>query len=621
MKKLPIQYHHGYRHGLQQPGQKVKINLSSLPDNIDFDLIDSWLENYLELKMEPEPVNQIIDPESRIAFSILWRILLIGRYLQQIARIPVFDIGVILEVRRKIDHSFQWESIAFVPVVDNLSLEIVGTAYRSSMAVMNWVLKNYRVSGTPVKLYKAVEENVLKSLTAMVRSGISTIPVLRVAHLYNLPVRHLGTGIYQLGWGRKSRLIDRSSVDSDSVIGSKIANNKFSTALVLRAAGFPAPDHIVVSNADQAASAAAKLGWPLVVKPADRERGEGVTVAIRDRENLLAAYKTAAALSKVILIEREVPGVCYRLLLTNGKLLYAIRRNPRSIEGDGKHTVAQLVRRVTIKNSRKPPWLMEKPYPLDKLALTAISSAGFNHDSIPEKGVWVPLRRIESTAWGGHIEDVSELVHPENRIIAERAARLFCLTNAGIDIISTDIAKPWYENGAIINEVNYAPYFGGNDIAKSLIPFYLEKLMDGDGRIPVEVVFGSDPAMKEGRSRQQAFIDKNVDCYLTSHNLTLTASAEPLFFPFESLFNRAAALLMNKNVEALILVVQTDELLKTGLPVDRFDRLIHVSDDIADWRDPQTKVSSTVRQELLQQLSFHIKACDWVNDRSDVQAG
>nr|VFK25063.1 MAG: hypothetical protein BECKMB1821G_GA0114241_101120 [Candidatus Kentron sp. MB]VFK29808.1 MAG: hypothetical protein BECKMB1821I_GA0114274_101210 [Candidatus Kentron sp. MB]VFK74952.1 MAG: hypothetical protein BECKMB1821H_GA0114242_101310 [Candidatus Kentron sp. MB] len=162
-------------------------------------------------------------------------------------------------------------------------------------------------------------------------------------------------------------------------------------------------------------------------------------------------------------------------------------------------------------------------------------------------------------------------MHPNNRDIAEGAVQLFGLTNAGIDIISEDIAKPWYENGAIINEVNYVPAFGTHEIAKSYIPSYLEKLMGGDGRIPIEVLIGSDAAMEEGRSRQQAFIERNIDCYLTSHRLTITPSDQPIPFPFESLFNRTTALLMNKDVEVLIFVVQTDELLITGLPMDRFD--------------------------------------------------
>lgn len=398
--------------------------------------------------------------------------------------------------------------------------------------------------------------------------------------------------------------MDRSSVDSDSVIGVKLTTNKILAASLLRAAGLPAPEHIPVNSREQAVLAADKLGWPLVVKPADKERGEGVTVSITNKEKLSAAYKNAASFSKQILVEREVPGICYRLLIANSKMLYAIRRGPRSVEGDGKRTVSELVDSANRRNKAKPSWLQEKHCPLDKQALETMSLEGFSPDSVPDKGVRVPLRKIESTAWGGYIEDVGEHVHPDNREIAERAARLFKLCNAGVDIISSDITQPWHDNGAIINEVNYAPYFGGNDIARSLIPVYLEKLMNGDGRIPIEIVVGSDKAVEEGRSRQESFIRRNVDCYLTSHNLTVTPSGEHLTFPFESLFNRTTALLKNKSAEALVLVVQTDEFLKTGLPIDHFDRLIHVDNDIINWNDSNRKINSDARQELLKLLQF-----------------
>ena len=38
------------------------------------------------------------------------------------------------------------------------------------------------------------------------------------------------------------------------------------------------------------------------------------------------------------------------------------------------------------------------------------------------------------------------------------------------------------------------------------------------------------------------------------------------------LYARTRALLLNREVDALLLVVQTDELLRTGMPVDRIDR-------------------------------------------------
>lgn len=606
MQSTITTHQQGYRYGLRQPGNILTFFTRSISNNVDLETIDDWLATKLEVTIEPRPgyVYKVNDAEAEKVGALMWRVLLLGRYLQQIAGIPVFDPGLILDVRKDDKDPSQWQSRIVVPMLDGIPFKGIDHTYSSALKLIMLLQKQGHPSGAPITIYNVIQKKILPPLRSMITAGISTIPILRAAYRCRIPFRHIGSGIYQLGWGSKSRLMDRSSVDSDSVIGVKLTTNKILAASLLRAAGLPAPEHIPVNSREQAVLAADTLGWPLVVKPADKERGEGVTVSITNKEKLSAAYKNAASFSKQILVEREVPGICYRLLIANSKMLYAIRRGPRSVEGDGKHTVSELVDSANRRNKAKPSWLQEKHCPLDKQALEAMSLEGFSPDSVPDKGVRVPLRKIESTAWGGYIEDVGEHVHPDNREIAERAARLFELCNAGVDIISSDITQPWHDNGAIINEVNYAPYFGGNDIARSLIPVYLEKLMNGDGRIPIEIVVGSDKAVEEGRSRQESFIRRNVDCYLTSHNLTVTPSGEHLTFPFESLFNRATALLKNKSAEALVLVVQTDEFLKTGLPIDHFDRLIHVDNDIINWNDSNRKINSDARQELLKLLQF-----------------
>ncbi|WP_153039631.1 hypothetical protein [Solemya elarraichensis gill symbiont] len=448
MQQSFVQNQHGDRDGLQQPGHAITISFSAPKGNIDIESIDKWLKNRLEIEIDPEPDQtiELNDSETKIVFSLVWRVLLVGRYFQQTVRIPVFDPGIILAVSRMKEDQNRWQSRVTVPMIDNLSTNIINRAYRSATELIHWVLNNTHSTDTPDSLYKTIQTNVLKPLQSMVKSGISTIPILKTAHQNQIPFRHLENGVYQLGCGCNKRLIDRSSVDADSAIGFTLTLNKLQTASMIRMSGLPAPVHIMVDSLENAKLAADRLGWPLVIKPADKERGEGVTVDITNDRKLEFAYNRTSAISKLILVEREAPGVCYRLLITNGTMLYAIRRSPRSIEGDGRHSVAELVRIETQINNSKAPWLQEKPYPLDALALESMSLAGFTPDSVPEKGVWVPLRKIESTEWGGHIEDVTELVHPDNRQIAEQAASLFQLSNAGIDIISSDISRPWHEN-------------------------------------------------------------------------------------------------------------------------------------------------------------------------------
>jgi hypothetical protein len=269
-----------------------------------------------------------------------------------------------------------------------------------------------------------------------------------------------------------------------------------------------------------------------------------------------------------------------------GSLLYAVKRLPTGVYGDGARTVAALVEDECAAQRLKPAWQRSGMRPVDELARIALSAAGMTEQSVPTAGQFVPLRRIESTAWGGVDEEVTSFVHPENLRVALAATALFGLDVAGIDIISPDIARPWHSNGAIVNEVNYSPVLGGGDISRRHIPEYLDRLLDGDGRIPVEVFVGSDAAWQAALARREALRAKGRRAFLTNADLTLDGNGAELPMPIGGLYRRARALVLSSEVEALVLAVQTDELLHTGLPLERVDRVTEVDRDVVSVRAP-----------------------------------
>ncbi|MEW6319438.1 MAG: carboxylate--amine ligase, partial [Pseudomonadota bacterium] len=501
--------------------------------------------------------------------SLAWRVLLVARALQQTARIPVFEPGRVLKIGRDAKDASLFRVAVAIPLIDHYPRQKLTVLINAATQVTNWAAAHHANPPSPEALYRQLQDKVIPSLRSIMPAGVSTVPILDGAYRNNIPFRHLGAAVFQLGWGARSHLIDRSAVDADSAIGAKLTQNKHWTARLIRTAGLPAPEHHLVRTLAEAEHAANEMGWPLVVKPADRDRSEGVTIGINTLEKLREGFSAAAALSRNILVEREVPGICYRLLIANGRLLYALSRKPKTIMGDGRHTLSELLQLEEAKAMSKPPWRRGKAIKMDAPTLAALGTQGLGPDSVPAAGQQVALRDIESSEWGGDIGDATAQVHPDNIDIALRAAKLFGLRNAGIDIISADIGQPWHENGAIINEVNYAPYFGGNPIAKAKLPDFFGEFMAGDGRIPIIVYVGGEAAWQQGASRQLALREAGVNCYLTSHAQTLNGRQKPMPLPQLGLFQRALALLMNRDVEALILVIQSDELRYTGLPVDR----------------------------------------------------
>jgi len=288
-----------------------------------------------------------------------------------------------------------------------------------------------------------------------------------------------------------------------------------------------------------------------VVKPLDLNRGEGVTVDVADAGALQAAFHHAQQPSKsrLVIVEQQVAGVCHRFFVANGRLLYAVKRWPMSVRGDGRRTVAQLVADELMAQQFKPLWARSELQALDERALLALALAGFTPECVPAPGVLAPLRRIESTADGGLDEEVTTTAHPDNVAIALAATRLFGLNVAGVDIISADITQAWHENGAIINEVNFAPLLGGADISRSYIPAFLADYLEGDGKIPIETFATGEAAL----AQQTAYKQKGLRCYFTSQTKTLDAAGRNVVMPFGDVNQRVRALLCRADVDAVVI--------------------------------------------------------------------
>lgn len=546
-----------------------------VPEPVHLARLDTWLAQALQIDLSDSPV-----AGSSPAWTWLSRCMLLARALLQAARIPVFDAPRIQSIEPTDGAGKSWQGQATLALVDHLPRAAYETAINAAFKLGAWANEHELNDENRKAFYALVEDPIVLPLSRMMLTGKSSMQVLQTAYSRGVPFRHLGLGVFQLGWGARAQRIDRSTTLLDSAMGSRLSQDKVATAALLRSAGLPAPVHAVAASLDAARVAAHRIGWPLVVKPVDRDRGEGVAVDVTDDRLLQAAFDEATRYSKVkqAIIERQVEGVCHRLFVRDGRLLYAVKRMPMSVAGDGRQTVAELVAREFEAQQRLPPWTRSPIRPLDAMAVAAMAAAGFAPSSIPADGTRVPLRRIESTEWGGVDEEVTQRIHPENLRVALAATALLGLDVAGIDIISTDISRPWHENGAIINEVNFAPLLGGAEISRSYLPAFLDGLMQGDGRIPVEVFVGDNDALRAATERWNALRSDRVGAVLTNGRQTLSATGEPWPMPFESVYQVTRALTLSPQVAALVVVISADDFLRLGLPLEAVDAVTRVDE-------------------------------------------
>lgn len=276
----------------------------------------------------------------------------------------------------------------------------------------------------------------------------------------------------QIGWGAGAERFDMTFTNETSWIAAALAKNKSKASRTMAAAGLPVPASRVVGDVDQAVAAATELGWPVVIKPLDQELGRGVVAGIPNESTLREVFDQTAQYSRqAVVLERFIPGNDHRMLVIRGVFLTATRRIPAGVTGDGERTVSQLVEEVNTDPRRGTVrFSVLKRLTLDSEATSCLADQGLGIDSVPDAGQWVVLQRAANVARGGTALDVTAAVHPDNAIVAERAARVVGLDIAGIDFITTDISRSWREIGGGICEINAQPELVRGELLKASLP-------------------------------------------------------------------------------------------------------------------------------------------------------
>ena len=408
--------------------------------------------------------------------------------------------------------------------------------------------------------------------------GNNTFRFLREAHQLDIAYRSLVDNIFVLGHGRHARWLDSSFTDRTSVLGSNMARHKRVGAQVLRDAGFPVPEHGLVNDAAHAVKFANTLGYPVVVKPENMDGGKGVTADIRCDGDVELAYAEARRHSSKVLVERHVHGDDFRLTVAHGRMIKAVQRVPGGITGDGVHDVESLIGIANTdpkraqRNADRGATLLS----LDDEARTMLAALGLSAASVPAAGEYIALRRRANVSTGGEPLLVTDKVHPDNRRLAERAARALRLDIAGVDLLIADISKSWIEIGAAICEVNAQPQIG-EGTTPGIYADLLREMLPVDSRIPVMLVLGQTDAA--GRALQKHLRANGIMAGLASRAGGWDAQGHCVS-PGPNFFEATRTVVSLPDAAAVVVIARPGDLVSRGLPVDRITALVW-----ADWAD------------------------------------
>ena len=358
--------------------------------------------------------------------------------------------------------------------------------------------------------------------------GPSTASLVKAAEERDIPWLRLNDySLVQFGQGKYQKRIMATITSETRCIGVEIAGDKSETSRLLNDLGLPVPRQLIVYSAKEAIRAARRIGFPVVLKPLDGNHGRGVSINLMTDEQVEVAHAEAYAQGKSsgVIVESFITGFDHRMLVVNGTLEAAAKRVPGHVIGDGVMTIAQLVEDVN-KDPRRGIGHQKvlTNLELDFQAERLMTEAGLTAESVLEAGRLFYLRSTANLSTGGTAIDVTDIVHPDNKDMAERAVVAIGLDVGGVDFLIDDITKSYKDIGGAIVEVNAAPGFRMHVAPSEGTPRDVSgKVMEmlfplgSKSRIPIAAITGTNG--KTTTSRMLAHIMKSC-----GHRVGLTST-------------------------------------------------------------------------------------------------
>jgi cyanophycin synthetase len=273
-------------------------------------------------------------------------------------------------------------------------------------------------------------------------------------------VDSLGYDVFRIARGGRDTFVSGSRVMLDGPVTLKMAGNKPLVSRLLREYGHPVGPFLEfdLSRMPLAEAFLRQLGGPAVVKPAiSGASGKGVTIGISTLRELRRASILASIHSKSILIERQASGHSYRLLYMDGEFVDAVERRPPCVVGDGRHSMAELIRIENRRRRQGVSPLAMQPLSVDVELRRCLGCQGLALSSVAAAGRQVTLKAVVNENNAAENSTVRHRVHPDTIRRGADIARQLKIRLVGHDVMTTDISRPLEETGGVFNEVNTTP--------------------------------------------------------------------------------------------------------------------------------------------------------------------
>lgn len=210
---------------------------------------------------------------------------------------------------------------------------------------------------------------------------------------------------------------------SSSAAIQEVCDNKYSTRSLVSKSGVTVPksSFIPLYQTTEFIHFAEKADYPVVIKPNNLARGQGVFINIDSEKLLKQQLDELASIvensHEKVLIEKQYMGDDYRFFVLENKLISVTKRARANVTGDGKHTILELIEKKN-RLREKNRYLRDCLIPTDITELNRLEREGKLLDYVPPKDERVVLRDESNIAQGGDCIDFTDQVHPDYHEIA-----------------------------------------------------------------------------------------------------------------------------------------------------------------------------------------------------------
>jgi cyanophycin synthetase len=292
----------------------------------------------------------------------------------------------------------------------------------------------------------------------------------------------LSEDIWEVRLGDGHTRVKNSMVQLGDPVTNRIAADKPLVYQIAQELDVPVPRHFVfrLTELERAQQFLKQNPGVYVVKATSETTASvGVTTHISTPRQLENAAVSASLFSDRILLEQMIFGETCRLLWLGGEMIHATRQRGVRVTGDGRSTIAQLLRKRGFAH-----------VPMDQTTLMTLGAQALTPDSVPEAGREL-LARSLTPEKGSRREPLTTpdeaITHLIGPALIEEVRGVLEATEseiAGVDIITADPRVSLKQSGGVLLEINPGPGihkhyitaedYGENSVAVKILAYLLQ---------------------------------------------------------------------------------------------------------------------------------------------------